>query len=205
MTRSDLQRFPVSDRNRSRRVAASLLAVVAAVGLLAGCQQNMTASPALLPAQTALAGAINANTAAPFQVGLSPSAPLPVKLGKPMGFQITSSQASYAHLYLLSASGKVTALGENLAIGPGMLRSYPESNAGFSLTATPPAGIDRAILLVTTQPFAGLAGSQGRPTAAPTPLNLSGAEFVDRFNRTTTALPASAWAATELPVPIVAQ
>lgn len=213
MIRTEMQRHATPDRNRQdgRRpnsVAApvrlaGILAGLLGAGLLAACQQNAT--PALLPAQSATASALAANPAAPFQAGLSPAAPLPVPLGKPLKFQLTASQPGHAHLYLVSASGKVTALAENLPVGPGQIRTYPESNAGFSLTATPPTGTDRAILLVTTQPFAGLANSQGRPTSTPVPLNLSGAEFMDRFNATTAALPSYAWAASELPVPIVAR
>lgn len=61
----------------------------------------------------------------------------------------------------------MTLLAENLPIAAGAQLDYPRPADGITIRASLPAGIDRLILLVTRQPFAGFAGNSGSTLTRP--------------------------------------
>ena len=94
---------------------------------------------------------------APFAVSLVPTVPVPVRVGAELGFQLSSGTAGYASLYVIDPVYAVQVMAENLPVPAGSLE-YPSSQ-GFTLRAVQPVGFNRAILLVTRQPFSGFSGN----------------------------------------------
>ena len=135
----------------------------------------------------------------PFSVSLVPTVPVPIRIGTHMGFQLSSGTAGYASLYLIDPLYDVQVLAENLPMPAGSLE-YPSSQ-GFTLRATEPVGFNRAILLVTRQPFRGFSGNDTLTTPVSTALD--GRTFVSQLNGATRILPNSAWVADEICVRIV--
>ena len=135
----------------------------------------------------------------PFSVSLVPTAPVPIRIGTELGFQLSSSTAGYASLYLLDPVYAVQVLAENLALASGSLE-YP-SSPGFILRAAPPVGFNRVILLVTRQPFRGFSGDETLTTPVPTALD--GRIFVRQLNDETSNLPGPSWAADDVCLRIV--
>ena len=177
---------------RRRRVApaivlASCLAVVGLPGHSLG-----------QPGQPATSG-LDENVLAPFSVSLVPMAPVPIRLGAELGFQLSSSTAGYASLYLIDPVYAVQILAENLPIAAGSLQ-YPPPR-GFTLRAAQPVGYNWVILLVTRQPFGGFSGND--TLTNPVITALDGRTFVEQLNRATDFLSSSSWAADEVRIRIV--
>ena len=135
----------------------------------------------------------------PFSVSLVPTVPVPIRLGTELGFQLSSSTAGYASLYLIDPVYDVQVLAENMPLAAGSLE-YPGSQ-GFTLRAAQPVGFNRAILLVTRQPFSGFSGND--TLTSPVITALDGRTFVSQLNSATGALPRSSWVADEVCLRIV--
>ena len=146
---------------------------------------------------------LDVNPAAPFAVGVVPTSAPPIRVGTPIGFRLSSSLAGRGHLYLINATGTVTVLAENLPLAAGLQFDFPGPAAGFAVTATQPAGINRLILLVTLDPFRGFANTQGATLASPVPLTLAAEEFLRRLDDATEGLPEASWATAETRVQVV--
>ena len=182
-------------RSRMARCVAGLTAVVAA-GLLGGCAGTM---PAPVGLTAAPATAVVYNATAPFSVGVVPNRAPPVRIGDELGFILSASVTGYGHLYLLNASGAVLVLAENLPVADGVQTVFPAPGGGFTFRASPPAGVERVLFLVTRQPFQGF----GSGANAPVQLPKKAPDFVRGLNAATGVLPERGWAVTEARIEIV--
>ena len=182
-------------RPRLARCVSGLTAVIAA-GLLGGCAGTM---PAPVGLTAAPASAVVYNAAAPFSVGVVPNRAPPVRIGDELGFILSASETGYGHLYLLNASGAVLVLAENQPVVGGVQTAFPAPGGGFTFRASPPAGVERVLFLVTRQPFQGFGGG----ASAPVQLPMKAVAFVEGLNAATGALPARGWAVTEARIEIV--
>ena len=135
----------------------------------------------------------------PFSVSLVPTVPVPIRLDTMLGFRLSSSTAGYGSLYVIDPSYRVQVLAENLPVAAGSLE-YPSSQ-GFTLRASQPVGFNRAIMLVTRQPFPGFASDATVTT--PVELAIDGRDFVRQLNRGTLVLPRLSWAADEVCLRVV--
>ena len=190
-------------RLRTRSFAA-LLVLTAAVAALAACaSRGPVASPcAVQPTPAANAALLRKSEdrpQAPFSVSLVPTVPVPIRIGTQLGFQLSSDTAGYASFYVIDPVYDVQILAENLPVPAGNIE-YPASQ-GFILRAVEPVGFNRAILLVTRQPFAGFSGDD--TLTAPVSTALDGAAFVRQLNGATRRLPPSSWAADEVCLRVV--
>lgn len=143
------------------------------------------------------------NPEAAFAVGVVPTLAPPVRVGTPVAFRMTSSVEGLGHLYMIASTGEVTVLAENLPLASGSQVEYPDSQEEFRITAAPPAGIDRVILLVTLEPFAGFGNSQGARLTRPVGLALAAEVFLRRFDEAVRQLPGASWATAETRVQVV--
>ncbi len=180
--------------NKTRRLRVALAIVVAASCVPSVLSRGMSL---VQPGQPETSGVVK-NVGAPFSVSLVPVAPIPVRIGAQLGFQLSSSTAGYANLYLVDSQYAVQILAENLPIPAGSL-AYPSQ--GFTLRAAQPVGFNWVILLVTRQPFGGFSGNDTLTTPVSTALD--GRTFVSQLNSATLALPATSWAADEVRIRIV--
>ena len=146
---------------------------------------------------------VDANAEPAFAVGVTPTMAPPVAMGTAVGFRVSSSEMGYGHLYLINADGGVTMLAENLPLPAGAQVDYPRPEDGIRIRATPPAGIDRLILLVTRQPFDGFTDNDGNTLTRPVGLESTAEVFLEEFNDVTENLPASSWAVAETRVEVV--
>ena len=194
---SESESSPMPTSTRMQAIAAA--AALAAATACAGCSGTMPAPVGL----TAAAGSsITYNATAPFAVGLVPERPPPVRLGDTLAFALSASVDGHGHLYLVSASGAVVALAENLPVQANAQTVFPPVAGEITLRARPPAGIERVFLLVTRQPFEGFSG--GAAVIGPVQLAAPAADFLARLNAATAALPPGDWAVTETRVEITA-
>ena len=184
---------------KGARAGAWLSATLAAAVLLGGCVPTM---PAPVGPTAAPGTAVSYNATAPFSAGIVPLRAPPVRLGEALGFTLSSSAPGYGHLYLVSTSGAVVALAENLPLRAGGQTVFPAPGAGYSLRARPPAGVERVLLLVTRQPFAGFAG--GAAGQRPVQLATGAAAFIGQLNAATASLPEQSWALAETRIELVA-
>ena len=189
---------PAGDHARRRFARAARAVLVAALLAAAGC------GPAgEEPLTGALHVEVNTNAAPAFSVGLVPTMAPPVPVGALLGFRLSSRRAGHGHLYLISATGDVLALAENLPLAAGAQVDYPPPAGGVQILAQPPAGVERLVLLATSQPFVGFAGNSGQTVTLPVALASTAEVFLRELNRTTRSLPASSWAAVETRVEVV--
>ena len=75
----------------------------------------------------------------------------------------------------------------------------PVPGGGFIFQASPPAGVERVLFLVTRQPFAGFGGGAIGPVQLP----VKASEFVNNPNAATGNLPGQGWALAETRIEIV--
>lgn len=188
-------------RRRHGRSARRILAALAAAMAVAGCDglADMAGAPQPVAFPPSAAAALH-NPAATFTVGVFPTGAASVRVGDTVGFTLYSSAAGYGQVYLLNTSGRVVALAENLPVAAGERAAFPAPGAGFVLRASPPAGVERVLFLVTRAPFAGFAGS----AAGPAMLAGSADAFVGRLAAAAAALPGGSWAAAETRVEVAA-
>ena len=182
-------------RSKGRR---ALAAAALGLALAAGCRAS-NHQPPIGAAQVPVAP----NEAPAFAVGVAPTVAPPVAAGSLIGFRLSSSETGYGHLYLINADAGVTMLAENLPLAAGAQVDWPRPGDGIQLRASPPAGIDRLILLVTRQPFAGFANNQGNTLTRPVSLAVTAEAFLRDFNRATRRLPAAGWAVAETRVQVI--
>lgn len=168
--------------------------------MLVGCRSLDRQVPIAAPQV-----AVTENADPSFAVGVVPMMAPPVRIGTVLGFRLSSSLDGYGHLYVISATGDVTRLTENLPLEAGAQADYPPAGDAIQLRASPPEGIERLILLVTRQPFAGFANGQGQLASRPMALASTAESFLEEFNRATDTLPSSSWAVAEERVQIVEQ
>ena len=181
--------------------AGSLTGCLVLSGLLAvvgGCGRGEEG-----PAVAGDGIAVSGNTEAAFAVGVVPTLAPPLRVGTPVGFRLSSSVDGLGHLYMIASTGEVTVLAENLPLAASAEIEYPAPQHGFSITTTPPAGIDRVILLVTRDPLAGFGNSQGALLTRPVGLTLAAEAFLRRFDEMVRDLPGPSWATAETRVQVV--
>ena len=164
--------------------------VLAAAAVLAGCVPGGTK-----PSSETLLVAVAHNPTPPFSAGVFPTAAPPHRLGDEIGFTLTTDTAGYGHLYLLNASGTVVALVENLPVAAGVQATFPLPGGAYKLRASPPAGTERVLFLVTRERFAGFSG--GAAASAPVTLGVGAAAFVKNLNAATARLASDGWALAE--------
>ena len=112
---------------------------------------------------------------------------------------LSASDTGYGHLYLLNASGGVLVLAENLLVAGGAQTVFPTPGSGFTLRASPPAGMERVVFLMTRQPFRGFGGGASGPVQLP----VQARDFIMELNEATGQLPEQGWVVTETRVEIV--
>ena len=179
---------------RQRVVASAALAfAILGIGGCAGAMQSPTGLTA------APGKAVEFNTEAPFSVGIIPNRAPPVRIGDELGFTLSASQTGYGHLYLLNASGGVLVLAENVLVASGAQTTFPVPGSGFTVRASPPAGVERVLLLVTLQPFRGFGGGASGPVQIP----MKAENFITELNAATGQLPKQGWALVETRVETV--
>ena len=167
--------------------------------LLSGCTPRMPAPPGLTAAAHT---GVTYNSAAPFSVGVIPTNAPPVRIGEEVGFRLSTSRDGYGQVYLLNASGAVLVLAQNLPLKDGVERVFPALEDGFRFRASPPAGVERVLLLVTRQPFVGF--NVGSPSGGPVQLSIRAHDFIIELNAATALLPDQDWALVENRVEIIA-
>ena len=183
-------------RRPFRRAAVAISTVVVVSLGAGGCAgpipavQGMTAAPEM---------AVVLNDEAPFAVGIIPNRAPPVRIGDELGFMLSASETGYGHLYLLNASGGVLVLAENLPVAGGAQTMFPAPGSTFTFRASPPAGVERVLFLVTRQPFRGFGGGAGSPVQLP----VQARDFIMELNEATRQLPGRGWAMAEMRVEIV--
>ena len=153
----------------------------------------------LQPGGRPVTSGIVRNSRAPFSVSLVPMVPVPIRISTELGFQLSSSTAGYASLYLIDPVYSVQVLAENLPLAAGSME-YPSAQ-GFTLQATQPVGFNWVILLVTRQPFGGFSGND--TLTRPVGTALDGRTFVSQLNAATRSLSPSTWAVDEVRIRIV--
>ena len=182
-------------RNPGARSIAGLAVVVIGI-VLAGCVPTASKPAGLIAAPDA---AVDHNTAAPFSVGVVPNRAPPVRIGDELSFLLSANATGYGHVYLLNASGGVLVLGENLPVAAEGQTVFPAPGGTFTFRATPPAGFERVIFMLTRQPFRGFGGG----ASGPVQLATQPEDFIDALNEGTEQLPAQGWALAETRVEIV--
>lgn len=96
-----------------------------------------------------------------------------VRVGAPIRFHARSNVTGYAHLYVMSASGRVQVWMENVRIAAGRTLTFPTGRLG--IRAAPPAGRDDLMLIVTKKRIDGFFGY--RTTRWPRALDRSPQSF----------------------------
>ncbi len=181
---------------RAVRRAASASAALLVSFALSGCVDTMPAPPGL----TAAAGTdVAYNEEAAFSVGVVPNRAPPLRIGDEVGFALSSNTAGFGHLYLLNASGNALVLAENLLLVADGQTAYPLPGSDTRFRASPPAGVERIIFLVTRQPFQGFGGGARLPAQLP----VSAGDFLAELNSATARMPAQGWAVAESRLEIV--
>ena len=180
-----------------RPVVALRVGVVAAAVTLAGC----AGMPGTVATPAESAGIAVQNPAAPFAAAVNLVGAPPARFGDPVSFVLSAGTEGFGHLYLLNTSGTVVALAENLSIAPDAPMLFPAPDAGFTIHARPPAGINRVLLLVTRQPFPGFGG--GGAGAPPEMLATRADAFVAQLNASTTQLSGNDWSLAETRVEVL--
>lgn len=179
---------------------AALLLIAAGV---AACQVPGSAIGGTGGAVASPTPVVVPNDAAPFAVRVTTTGAPPLAVGTAVGFKLSTAASGYANLYLINTSGQVLLLAENLVVTAGRDSLYPLPADGIALQATPPAGRDLVILLVTREPFLGFAAQPGYTHTRPAGLSLPAAAFVGQLNEATAALPPASWSITEYWIDIV--
>ena len=190
--RSGGSRWP---RPFRRAVAAFSTVVVASLGA-GGCTGTIPAAPVMTAAPEM---AVALNDQAPFAVGIVPNRAPPVRIGDELGFMLSASETGYGHLYLLNASGGVLVLVENLPVAGGAQTMFPAPGSSFTFRASPPAGVERVVFLMTRQPFQGF----GDEASGPVQIPVRAQDFIGNLNAATGQLPEQGWVLAETRVEIV--
>jgi hypothetical protein len=121
------------------------------------------------------------------RVTLRPSSPV-VRIGAPINFELGSSVDGFAHVYVVSASGRVQVWMENVPIAAGQQKIFP---TGGQITAAPPAGREDIVLVVTRERIKGFLGYGS--TRTPRDLDYEPATFKQAVRQRFEDLPRRDW------------
>jgi hypothetical protein len=121
------------------------------------------------------------------RVTLKPSSPV-VRIGAPVSFELGSDVDGYAHVYVVSASGRVQVWMENVQIAAGRHKLFP---ARGQITASAPAGRDDIVLVVTRERIKGFLGYG--PIRTPRDLDYDPATFKQAVKERFEDLPRRDW------------
>jgi hypothetical protein len=94
----------------------------------------------------------------PINASIMPVGASSVSIGSPLGFRMVSTADGWGSLYVMSASGRTQAWFENVRLGSGQPLSYPRR--GLIVRASPPAGDDAVMFVVSRDRLDGFAGRQ---------------------------------------------
>ena len=134
--------------------------------------------------------------ARPVQVSLMTVGPSILSIGEPLGFRMASLACEgYGQLYVLSASGRSQLWLENVRLHTGQPIEYP--SPGFIVRATPPAGDETVLFVVTRTPFHGFVGGT---SATPFDLQYTHDGLRAAIQERLDAMPRSDWAIAEVSV-----
>jgi hypothetical protein len=112
-----------------------------------------------------------------------------VQIESPIELEVRSSANGFAHLYVMSASGRTQLWMENVPIAGGQLLRFP--TAGLSIVAAGPTGEDEVILLVTRKRIDGFLGR--KTTRMPQLIGLGHEDFLQTLEEQMSALPRGEW------------
>lgn len=101
-----------------------------------------------------------------------------VEEGGKVRFRIASNRTGFAHLYVLSASGRLQLWMENVPIRASKALVYPTA-PGVTIRAVAPLGQDRIVALLTRKRLDGFNGRQ--TTDIPMDLDMEQDEFQNAF------------------------
>ena len=88
---------------------------------------------------------------------------------------------------------------ENLPVAGGAQTMFPAPGSSFTFRASPPAGVERVVFLMTRQPFQGFGGEASGPVQIP----VRAQDFIGNLNAATGQLPEQGWVLAETRVEIV--
>jgi hypothetical protein len=121
------------------------------------------------------------------RVTLRPSSPV-VRIGRPVSFEVSTNVSGYAHMYVVSASGRAQVWLENVPISAGRNIRFPVNG---SITAAPPVGQDDIVLIVTRDRVNGFLG--WGTTRAPRVLGYNPGAFKEAVRERFEDLPRRDW------------
>jgi hypothetical protein len=134
--------------------------------------------------------------ARPVQVSLMTVGPSILSIGEPLGFRMASLACEgYGQLYVLSASGRSQLWLENVRLHTGQPIYFP--SPGSIVRATPPAGDETVLFVVTRAPFHGFVGGT---SMTPFDLQYTHDGLRAAIQERLAAMPRSDWAVAELSV-----
>jgi len=166
------------------------IAMLAAASASAASDRDLTVSHR--PARP-----VHFASSGPLNISLVPTSASVLRIGSEIGFTVGTTAGGYASLYVLSASGKVQLWMENVPIQAGHTMAYPMR--GGIVRASPPAGDDQVLLVVTRTPFAGFSRGSVR---SPLVLPYSHGSFRQALAAKTARFGSDDWASTELTIRI---
>ncbi len=120
-------------------------------------------------------------------VTLRPSSPV-VRIGAPIDFELGSDVDGFAHIYVVSASGRVQVWMENAPITAGQQTVFPTRG---QITAAAPAGRDDIVLVVTRERIKGFLGYG--PIRTPRDLDYDPSSFKQAVRERFEELPRRDW------------
>lgn len=122
-----------------------------------------------------------------------------VTVGRPVRFEIKSNHDGFAHLFVVSASGRVQLWMENVPVGAKRTLRYPGS--AVTIEAAAPEGCDRLLLIVSRNR---LDGFTGRDTVRkPRDLDMDEAAFRRDLDSMMADYPSTDWTWTTASVEVV--
>jgi len=121
------------------------------------------------------------------RVTLKPSSPV-VRIGTPINFELGSNVDGFAHIYVVSASGRVQVWMENVPISAGQHTLFPTRG---QITAAAPAGRDDIVLVVTRERVKGFLGNG--PVRTPRDLDYDPGSFKQAVRERFEDLPHRDW------------
>jgi hypothetical protein len=134
--------------------------------------------------------------ARPVQASLMTVGPSILSIGDPLGFRMASLACEgYGQLYVLSASGRSQLWLENVRLHTGQPIYYP--SPGSIVRATPPAGDETVLFVVTRAPLHGFVGGT---SMTPFDLQYTHDGLRAAIQERLAAMPRSDWAVAELSV-----
>jgi hypothetical protein len=121
------------------------------------------------------------------RVTLKPSSPV-VRIGAPINFELGSNVDGFAHIYVVSASGRVQVWMENVPISAGQQTPFPTRGR---ITAAEPTGRDDIVLIVTRERVKGFLGYG--PVRTPRDLDYDAGSFKQAVRERFEDLPLRDW------------